>query len=299
MKTTKFLFILLLPMLFAQGVKGQGYEFAPIGASWYYNQYTFGLEINYVKKESIGDTLINGKLCKIIKGTPAWCGDDNMLEYVYQDTNKIFRFNIIDNQFYVLYDFDAGEGDTWTSFFFKNNDTELFTVIVDSISFMYIDTFNVRKLHIRTLHQEVDIGSAIIEKVGSNFYMFPQYAYCDPITGGIRCYMDSIISYQEPPFYTNCDYTNVYVNEFESNLEIQIYPNPAAEKVFINCVSANVHIERIKVYNSIGEIVYNNCFSNAQISELSIEMTRHSKGVYYVTVLLSNNEIQTFKFIKQ
>ena len=42
--------------------------FAPIGATWYYSEgFAFSGVIGYSRIESIGDTIINTKACKILK----------------------------------------------------------------------------------------------------------------------------------------------------------------------------------------------------------------------------------------
>ncbi len=75
MKTTKFLFILLLPLLFVQGVKGQGYiplldtlkQWNVIFHNYYFGTWNTSSTFHF-KIEN--DTLINGKTYKIVHYYP-------------------------------------------------------------------------------------------------------------------------------------------------------------------------------------------------------------------------------------
>ncbi len=62
MKTLAALFFILF---FTGYCKGQTNEFAPIGAKWWYGYQDF-FTVGYFTIESIGDTLIEGKTCRIL-----------------------------------------------------------------------------------------------------------------------------------------------------------------------------------------------------------------------------------------
>jgi len=52
-----------------------GQNWAPIGATWYYEiVYPFSPQLAYIKYESVGDTNIQGHLCKIITVTDGTTG---------------------------------------------------------------------------------------------------------------------------------------------------------------------------------------------------------------------------------
>ena len=64
-------------------------EWAPVGAKWYYSFYSWGPpSINSpLIIESVGDTIINGKSCKVLFGLGV-CGYAEEINYTYYEGRK-------------------------------------------------------------------------------------------------------------------------------------------------------------------------------------------------------------------
>ncbi|MBK8504001.1 MAG: hypothetical protein IPL46_18415 [Saprospiraceae bacterium] len=93
-------------------------EWAPIGAKWWYN-YTMGVSdpsIVIQTMESIGDTVILNKNCRILKNDVDLNGDGNLApqsnRFIYQNGDTVFYYNDVLNKFSILYNLAASNGDT-------------------------------------------------------------------------------------------------------------------------------------------------------------------------------------------
>ena len=85
---------LLLKVLFFFALSGSAQDWAPIGAAWYYSEgFSFWNEYDedYIKFESVKDTLVEGKNCrKITKLHKIVCNDRPSIEYMYSENGKVF-----------------------------------------------------------------------------------------------------------------------------------------------------------------------------------------------------------------
>lgn len=80
-------------------------KWAPTSAEWYYTYPdTYGNQLaDYEKFEVIKDTVVNGKLCKMI-------GSQYSSEIMYEEDGKVFYW--FKGDFKLIYDFTAKVGDT-------------------------------------------------------------------------------------------------------------------------------------------------------------------------------------------
>ena len=96
--------LLFLPVFLAAQ-----HEFAPLGATWYYEDSGWLTQPNILKLEVIGIDTIQGHACKRIEG--AWgCSDCYPVLHVYEDNGKVYRF--IDSTFSLFIDFKAQPGES-------------------------------------------------------------------------------------------------------------------------------------------------------------------------------------------
>ena len=194
----------LLSLLVAGGAVAQ--DFAPVGAKWHYDNWgaiTFFGD-GYITLENQGDTLIEDKVCqRLLKTTYTYNGltENNHIatsfEYVTSQGDSVFNYRF--GQFYLLYDFAAMPGDSWTV---AGNSTceQPGTVIVDSIAFESIDGDQFRSLYVSSpMESPVQFSrGTIYERIGCVGYMFPEpMCMLDGDQGGpLRCYADNAASYQ-------------------------------------------------------------------------------------------------------
>jgi hypothetical protein len=83
--------------------------------------------------------------------------------------------------------------------------------------------------------------------------------------------------------------STVNVNEVEESSKISVYPNPSNGKIFIrNNASANEYV--INVFNSVGQVVYQQSYSN-QMNAV-VDLSKQANGVYSIQVK-SSDEVVT------
>jgi endoglucanase len=112
----------------------------------------------------------------------------------------------------------------------------------------------------------------------------------DPVNGEERPQMSIVENYT----LANSNCPNVLANdEFSNNEAILISPNPFYERFKISYTNENYSI---KIFNSLGQEVANyKDINNTKIIELKTLKT----GIYFVQVISDNNDLKTFKVIKQ
>ncbi|OFY24881.1 MAG: hypothetical protein A2W98_12180 [Bacteroidetes bacterium GWF2_33_38] len=80
------------------------------------------------------------------------------------------------------------------------------------------------------------------------------------------------------------------------NSDVSVYPNPSNQKLFIE-VSNNIKkVEKIAIYNIIGEQVENIKINNSNNKKYELNMENYSSGLYYLN-LTSNNKIYVSKIV--
>lgn len=223
--------LLCLVFLFFFRVEAQNWT-AP-GAKWNYSfneLFSFG----YISVEHIADTTINGKLCDVLEknkfGYTAPGYYDTIAlghEYTYFDSGRVWVYR--DNQFWILYDFNASVGSSWSCK--GNNDScqlpgEFY---VDSIGSIVINNDTLKVIHTSPMPGSgYHFIGAIVEKIGCLGYMFPEPAcIADAEEGGpFRCYSDNLGWSFESGISLTCDYINSVFDSGDQE-NFQIFPNPA------------------------------------------------------------------------
>jgi len=289
-KHLKRLLLFLIFTGFIFSAKGQNWA-AP-GAVWHYSFTNFGYD-GYVKIIHTGDTVISGKTCDILQKTrfgynyfnsvfdTVYLGED--FTYIQNDTVFYFR----NNQFFILYDFNATVGDSWIVSGWNiptpcTNNTD--TVSVDSISNIIINSDTLKVLYVSPLYPadwtfgwwQNPFNRRVVEKIGCLAYMFPEpYCVTDLSEGGyFRCYSDSSGWSYQTGISPSCDFI-LGINEMENNFSFSISPNPSSGIFTISC---SEKIEGIEIVNLLGEKVS----SGSENQE--IDLTKESKGIYFVRV---------------
>src|SRR3990172_9519207 len=222
-------FPMCFPFLFSQ-VCAQNWA-AP-GADWHYTYALFTFD-GYIKIEKLGDTLINGYTCDILKKTRIGynymtsTNDTIDLGREYTRLNNDTVYNFRNNQFYILYCLNANPGDTWTVAGNNTNCNATDTVKVDSIGVTVINSTTLRYLWTSSpTSSEWRFTNKIVEKIGCVGYMFPEpYCLVDINEGGpFRCYNDSAGWSYQTGIVPYCDYTT-QVNEYpQKSIHTSVFP---------------------------------------------------------------------------
>ena len=276
-------------MLFAQGVKGQGYEFAPVGATWYYSladnsiPYPHTL-LKYMKIVSTADTIIDSKTCRILEEfrTPIGNFDNNLYlsnrHYIYSENDKVYYYVLATESFDVLYDFSKIQQEYWLSYLWGNS-PDCDTVIVDAVCDTLINGHILKTI---SVSQNSCLAGfffndyPIIEVIGHLHYLFPQSDF--PAEGPLRCYEDSVIGLYSTGVVPHCDYIGLaMIHEFKEDLKITIYPNPASDVLCIQTQfpEAPTHIT---ISDITGRLVLQSTFTSI------IDVSHLPKGMYVLSV---------------
>lgn len=291
-KFIRLIQILIFTTLF---INSSAQEFAPVGAKWYYSHsepYNCSL---MTKMESVGTSTINDVECKVLETKEYFCyelEDDVILDsvirstdYFYKEDDKIYHYDPIVDNFYVLYDLTVYPGDTITvrdTTFEDCDDINLhpfyyycssFIYTVDSTEIVNVSGYNLKKIHTHSFWRPLegrDWGFSyqnepqpIIENIGSELYWYGDWIAT--ILGGeiysLRCYEDENLFYRteywpEPypcdsiPAYTT---TSIMKNDFVD--KICISPNPfTTSTTFVYILPAPSQVT-LSIFNSYGEQV--------------------------------------------
>ena len=202
-------------ILDADEIISQHRPFAPQGAEWYFNMFDpWSTHPHYVKFYVSGDTVVQGHSCSVINTQFIETGHDGT-ELVYEENNKVYWFNPTNNNFTILYDFDAEVGDSW----YCEVDSCSHLVTVESVENVTWNGHTYRTQWIKSYEDDIVVfDGRIIEGIGYEKGLFPfnwachgdiwfDYGELDYL----RCYVeDGEILYHEGNY--DCDY--VYVNTF-------------------------------------------------------------------------------------
>ncbi len=293
---------LLLSLIITDNISAQQ-EFAPIGATWNYQEtYFFSGNIGLVTFTSVGDTIINNKPCRIIyKDNPTcYIHDENL--YFHQSNDSIFYYHPVLDIFTPCFIFNAEVGDSWVyqEHSLAGNSDSL-RCQVDSISYYPIannDSLKIQHVSIIELtigHIGITYQTRLIENIGfeKGFIPFTLLSLCDAdYEGNIKCYDDSNIGLVN--FLNESCNSTPTIDLDISNIDI--YPNPASNFLFIN--PNETQISKIEIINAQGNIVaiHDSSFSKNQNIEIKID--NFSAGIYFLKIK-HNNAFTIKKFVVQ
>lgn len=300
---------------------------APLGAKWYYS-HSYGLEPELTVVESAGDTMIDGKQCRVLKSYMISRDEiyygifryDTMncpMQYSYYDSGKVYLYDSTVNDFRVLYNFNAPVGSIQTvidtpfpGFCPDAGNSTLFQYKVDSINDTVVNGLTLLRQYtsatqnadwIFSQTNSIVGGYPILEKIGSLKYLFG-VSIGQPLEGGIyclRCYEDSTLFYKASFWPSNrpCDYlTPIYTRLEERNdLEnkLKIFPNPFRDYLMIDNDSKG-KILSYEIFNSVGLIVYSGMITE---NAISIHTENFSPGFYFLKLKTDYSHC-FFKIIK-
>ena len=189
--------------------------FAPQGAEWYFNEFDpWSQYPDYSRFYVSGDTVVQGHQCSVINTQFIQTGHGGK-ELVYEENNKVYWFNPSNNNFTILYDFDAEAGESW----YCEVDSCSHLVTVESVGSETWNGHTYRTQWVKSYENDIEVfDGRIIEGIGYVKGLFPfnwachgdiwfDYGELDYL----RCYVvDGEILYHEGNY--DCDW--VYVNTF-------------------------------------------------------------------------------------
>lgn len=243
-------------------------EFAPIGAKWWYSTTEFEAGGGSLTITAIKDTIIGVKSCSILIFDPlpnAIVDNDSLL--IYQDEFEVYRYFPQFTNFYMLYNFTLGPGDSYFCYTLGPD------LLLDSLLVTIVDTTTeiinstpLKKQIIQTTGS-YDWGTEVYEILGNVQMLLPVNGVVEIIEGPLRCYEDINLGHFETGIVADCDEIVTNVIELNSPI-INVYPNPAADRIFIHSQTQleGVNIRVIDLAGSIIDIYSLDVFSREQLN---------------------------------
>ena len=293
-------------------------EFAPVGAEWYYT-YAVGGEnpanhFNRVVSEK--DTIIEGNNCRVLRQYYDNSEIANEKYVIRQEQGKVYYY--YQEQFNLLFDFDAETGDT-VKFTFKYREYDfdnwpfnqpLYKDTVLSARYVIdaITTNSYKLKTFKTIILEEDKYIVYNEPVLPMFHnyterigyssvfipMFDNAAHTADSQFILRCYSDANLSFVSDWWSYHslpCDYSIAMDINTPKVEDIKIYPNPAKDIFFVEC--ENVYL--ITLYDMLGREVLNQNINGKS----AINISHLASGVYYIRILSKGKIIGNSKIMKQ
>ena len=256
-------------------------------AVWHYNQTMFvpgGNSFRIFKV--VGEEIIDGKLCRIVIGT-CQCSEYESPHYMYQDGEKIYRYNEESGEFTLLYDFTLVPGDTMSYHSEATGDTYY---LLDSITNLISGNETLRVQHFTLLEGWADIGQRVYERIGSNWCLVPQLGNCDPNTGPLRCYEDSLVGLIKfLPENLECDYVT---GTLDLNVPtLVLYPNPATNVVTIE---ASDIISVIQLIDLSGNTLL---IETCEIEYCMLDIQQYAPGMIFLKITFKDGSLVVRKVI--
>ena len=283
-------------------------DFAPIGAKWYYTEsFAFSGDISFLKIESIKDTVVEGKNCKILLKTN-FLGCSNrptLSEIVYSEDSVVYFWDSYFDKFQTLYDFKTKKGDFW-SILMKSNPEQVDTikVFVDSITSTEIQNKSYKTLYVsyqaEYFNYSQTYSSTIIYKIGDLKYLFnffPDWANaCDfNFSDGLRCCEDAEFGHYTTGIADSCTYTRKWLsNESirDNTLKVELFPNPTQGKIKINCYDNTNYM--IFLLDNLGRIIKTGSFRK----ETNLDISTYPNGMYFILIQDDKGMTNNTKIIK-
>jgi hypothetical protein len=283
-------------------------DFAPLGSEWYYTeQFAFSGDINYLKIESVKDTVVKGKNChKLMKHDYLLCTGRSGDEFVYFEDSVAYFYDKAFDEFQVLFDLKAKKDSSWTIKIKNSDEVDTLTVSVDSTDYTMINSKEVKRLYVTYNYPHKDSGepvgqysSQIIETIGDIKYLFNIYPDwplpCDEnYSEGLRCYHDNDFGSYETGIVESCDYTHVFTNilQKERSTQLTIYPNPATDQVKLNFHNNQQYLYILT--DQQGRELQSKEF----LSAVQLDLSGYPKGIYIITIKQSGKVLYAKKIVK-
>ena len=272
-----------------------GFEFAPFGAKWTFQTGGFIPDVCPLNNiiEVIGDTIIQGKSCRIVQKAVSTCDLLPHINYVYNQGLKVYLFDIDKEAFHLIYDFGASEGESYQvllpDFVLEDSYHEVKVLETATINIDGTD-YPAQFVEVSFHHDQGEdiVGlDTIVQPFGSLSSLFMQEAFlCDDCRDfDLRCYSDNNISVQfvsseEECLLSSVDYT------FLDNISIS--PNPVQDILTIRGLKKQTNYS---LYSSQGVFIQKGTLRANQ--ELSVEFL--PDGLYIISF---DNMARNFKFVK-
>jgi hypothetical protein len=253
-----------------------------LGSEWYYEITNDDGSVTYQYLEMAADTTINDHPIHILVRINTLYDKDKTdiitHEYIYERNDKVYWWNKTLNEFTILYDFGAEEGDEWEI----KVGNESITVHVDAVE-QYI--YESRQLKMLRVRDDADIFSGeIVCGIGHLTSFFPEKLMAKGCrVEGIRCFWQNgelVFHYGEQDCDEIYEEHHFGVEEIENENEFVIYPNPSHDVLFVKtCQGASLQSE-YRITNIMGQTLMTGEITS---ENKQIDVSSLTNGIYFIT----------------
>lgn len=220
---------------------------------------------------------------------------------IREEGERVYYFLPFEQVDTLLYDFSLQPGDTANVY---TNWIAPIIPVVDSVGVIqtgnqlrkciYFNKISGNATFNQTNYGLVDYTPIMwIEGIGSNDGLFVPYGGAEVIDGitFLTCFRENdTVQYGDV-----CNLVYTPVNEASKKEGIEVFPNPANEKVFINSDSFHVNGEFI-IYSSFGNEMLRKTFLSSAAFAQQVDLLNFPEGIYFL-VLHSANDNYSQKLV--
>ena len=256
---------------------------------WYYEIENENGSITYQHLEYAADTTINHKEVTIIIRTNTLYdkGEHSEVtrEYIYEEDNVVYWWNKALQEFTVLYDLSAQQGDNWVI----KVGTESLTIHVDAVEQYEYEGRVFKMLQVSDMDDL--FSGTIVCGIGHLTSFFPERLMTRGKSyrvEGIRCYWregELVFKYGEK----DCDevYKEIHNGLNEDALStgsgaLTVYPNPTHGVLFVQTLRAtSLPAETYRISNMMGQTLMSGRLTS---ENQQIDVSDLPQGMYFITV---------------
>ncbi len=85
------------------------------------------------------------------------------------------------------------------------------------------------------------------------------------------------------------------IDDIGIELTASVYPNPATDFILLKIVNSKSEIFTFSLFDIQGKLLLN---KKIETDETPVSMDKLASGIYFINVFRNNNEVKTFKIIK-
>ena len=257
------------------------------GPEWYYEIINENGSITYQYMYQAGDTIVQDEpthiLVKINTLYDKGVHEDVTHEYVYEREGKLYWWNKTLEEFTVLYDFAAEEGDNWEI----KVGTETLTMHVDAVDYIEYEGKTYRVLHVS---DPDDLFSGdIVCGIGHLTSFFPERLMRNSDgfrVEGLRCYWveDELVFNLDGEEECDAIYSEVHGIEeggpSTGSGTLAVYPNPTDGMLIVQTLRAtSLHDDTYRITNLMGQTVLS---GNITAETQQIDVSNLPDGMYFI-----------------
>jgi len=205
----------------------------------------------------------------------------------WQD-EKVWFYEPEDSNFYVIYDFSLGVGDTLYAYGSISGVHSLVPLIIMDISTTQIGSKTLKVQHVlQSEPASFNMDGALIEEIGSTQHLLPRPGFVDPPPGGdLWCYVNNDFQY---PVTGACQLI-LSTNTAIDRQIVQIMPNPAHDIVRVR-TDTGILPENIEIFSTAGRILATNPGDIIDVSNIP-------SGIYLLKISWNKYEATFSKLLR-